>query len=87
MLSSGLLPGLMDLEPEPVSKIGQRTIEELFRAAGLFLTADRLRVVAPQMEALLIAANELSESMAQPSRMGVVPAICFTHRSDPAQRE
>ena len=66
-----------------MTKIDERTIQELSKAADLPMTADRVRLLTAQMNALLSAANELSEAMAQPSWMGVVPLVGFNHRSAP----
>lgn len=65
-----------------MAKIDERTIQALSEAAGLPLTSERARILAPQFQVLLTAANELSEHMSQPRWSGVAPAVRFSHGPD-----
>jgi hypothetical protein len=65
-----------------MAKIGEQTVQEMSSAAGLLLTSERARILAPQLEALINAANELSEHMSHPRWAAVAPVVRFGHPPD-----
>lgn len=62
-----------------MAPLDERTIKELARVADLPLTAERLHLIAPQLDALVEAANELNRKMAEPRMSGIAPNVRFAH--------
>jgi hypothetical protein len=57
----------------------ERTVRELARAADLALGEERLRLIGPQLDAWLTAANELSRKLEAEEHRAVLPITVFRH--------
>jgi hypothetical protein len=57
----------------------ERTVRELSLAADLPLDDERLEKIAPQLEAWLAAANELSRAISLDENRELVPITVFRH--------
>lgn len=62
---------------EDGSTIDERAVQTLAGAGALALSADRLPLLAPQLDTLLRGANALSQLMAERRELGLV--VQFTH--------
>jgi hypothetical protein len=59
--------------------VTEQTIEHLERLADLPLTPERRAAIAPQLRALVEAANELSRKMSAPHLRALTPSVSFVH--------
>ena len=59
------------------TEISKETVTRLAESAELPLTEDRVELLAPQLNELVKAANELNRKMA--SQWEIPPTIQFTH--------
>jgi len=58
------------------SQMTEETVARLAEAAELHLTRDRLELLAPQLDGLVAAANELNRKMAE--HRDAAPVVRFT---------
>lgn len=66
------------------ARITKETVARLAEAAGLPLTEDRLELLAPQLDDLVAAANELNRKMAE--RWETTPTVQFRHTEHGEER-
>jgi hypothetical protein len=57
----------------------EQTVRELAQAADLALGEERLRLIGPQLDAWLTAANELSRKLEAEEHRAVLPITVFRH--------
>jgi Asp-tRNA(Asn)/Glu-tRNA(Gln) amidotransferase C subunit len=57
--------------------IDEESIQQVERLAALPLSPERRALLAPQLKALVDAANELSRKMAEPAFSGLSPQVRF----------
>ncbi len=57
----------------------EQTVRELARVADLALGDERLGLIAPQLDAWLAAANELSRKLEADEHRAVLPITVFRH--------
>lgn len=66
------------------ARITKETVARLSETAGLSLTEERLELLAPQLDGLVAAANELNRKMAE--RWEITPTIRFKHAEHGEER-